>query len=220
MCANDLQVIEAGIPIQFEETVPATEDERHYVVVKFLLRDATGKPYAICGIATDITESRRAAEKIRIHAVKLSQANEVLTRSVNGLAHDKDLQRFVEKVLVVLTEQLGGHSSTLWRIDTELRKGYLQLVCQEGRVVTAQLSNHPNASQPQEWPPDDPGWMALQMKRPFLDYDAVNNVRHTPIQKAYLIALGVEALVWIPLVFGEQLTGMLTVQMLVNRQDR
>ena len=58
------------------------------------------------------------------------------------------------------------------------------------------------------------------MKRPFLDYDAVNNVRHTPDPEGLFVALGVESLVWIPLVFGEQLTGMLTVQMSVNRQIR
>jgi hypothetical protein len=54
-------------------------------------------------------------------------------------------------VLVVLTEQLGGHSSTLWRIDEEQRRAYLQLVCQNGSVVTAQNSGHPNANEPQEW---------------------------------------------------------------------
>jgi PAS domain S-box-containing protein len=50
--ANDRHVIEAGTPIQFEEAVPMAEGERQYVVVKFLLRDQTGKPYAVCGIAS------------------------------------------------------------------------------------------------------------------------------------------------------------------------
>src|SRR4029077_12677609 len=43
--ANDRQVIEAGVPIQFEETVPSAEGERSYVSLKFLLRDRTGEPY-------------------------------------------------------------------------------------------------------------------------------------------------------------------------------
>jgi PAS domain S-box-containing protein len=60
--ANDRHVIEVGTPIQFEEAVPMTEGERQFVVVKFLLRDRTTKPYAICGIATDITELKRAEE--------------------------------------------------------------------------------------------------------------------------------------------------------------
>jgi hypothetical protein len=98
------------------------------------------KPYAICGIATDITESKRATEKVQEHAVKLSQANEVLKRSLNALARDKNLHKFVDQVLVVLTEQLGAHSSALWLIDTEQRKAHLQLVCQDGRVVAGEHS--------------------------------------------------------------------------------
>jgi len=218
--ANDLRVIEAGAPIQFEETVPAAEGERHYIVVKFLLRDGTGKPYAICGIATDITDLKGATEKIREHAVKLSQANEVLKRSLNGLARDKNLHGFVDQVLVVLTEQLGSHSSTLWLIDVEQRRAYLHSVCQDGGVVAARNSDHPNASEPHEWSSDDPGWVALQMKRPFLHYDAVNDPQatHTPAQRAYFSALGVKSLLWIPLVFGEQLIGMLSVRITANRQ--
>ena len=85
-------------------------------------------------------------------------------------------------------------------------------------MVAAEHSDHPNVSEPQEWSSEDPGWIALQRKRPFLDYDAVNNQRNTPVQKAYLSALGVESLIWIPLVFGEQLTGMLTVRIAVKRR--
>src|SRR6266478_5224569 len=58
--ATDRQVIEAGRPIQYEVAIPMAESVRRYVVVKFLLRDGTGKPYAICGISTDITELKRA----------------------------------------------------------------------------------------------------------------------------------------------------------------
>jgi PAS domain S-box-containing protein len=63
--ANDRQVIEAGVPFQFEESVPSTEGERYYISSKFLLRDGTGKPYAVCGIATDITELKRAEAETR-----------------------------------------------------------------------------------------------------------------------------------------------------------
>jgi PAS domain S-box-containing protein len=60
---TDRQVIETGVPLQFEQVAPsAVEGERSYVVVKFLLRDCTGKPYAVCGIATDLTESKRAQQ--------------------------------------------------------------------------------------------------------------------------------------------------------------
>jgi PAS domain S-box-containing protein len=60
--ANDRHVIEGGTSIQFEEIVPMAGGERQYVVVKFLLRDGTSKPYAVCGIATDITELKQAEE--------------------------------------------------------------------------------------------------------------------------------------------------------------
>jgi PAS domain S-box-containing protein len=61
---SDRQVIEAGLPLQFEEVAPSIEGERYYVVVKFLLRDRAGEPYGVCGIATDIT-SRSARRKCK-----------------------------------------------------------------------------------------------------------------------------------------------------------
>jgi len=86
--ANDRHVIEADTPIQFEEAVPMAGGERRYVVVKFLLRDRTGKPYAVCGIATDITELKRAEEKLA-----------GLNRTLQTL-YQKKKERYKSRVLV------------------------------------------------------------------------------------------------------------------------
>jgi PAS domain S-box-containing protein len=101
--ANDRHVIEAGTPIQFEETVPMAEGDREYVVVKFLLRDRAAKPYAICGIATDITELKRAEElQARLNRTlqTLYQCNQALVRATE----EYELLRSVCRILV----EVGG----------------------------------------------------------------------------------------------------------------
>src|SRR5207249_9641111 len=100
--ANDRQVIEAGKPIQFEETVSSLEGELVYVSAKFLLRDRTGKPYAVCGIATDITALKRteelqasmARERVLFahqRATELAKANEALRGCLDALASVPEL---------------------------------------------------------------------------------------------------------------------------------
>jgi PAS domain S-box-containing protein len=101
--ANDRHVIEAGTPIQFEEAVQTAEGERQCVVVKFLLRDSTTKPYAVCGIATDITELKRAEEKLaRLNRTlqTLYQCNQALVRATE----EYELLRSVCRILV----EVGG----------------------------------------------------------------------------------------------------------------
>jgi signal transduction histidine kinase len=162
----------------------------------------------------------RSQEEIREHALKLSRANELLRRSLEALALDKQLQSFVDHVLMLLTEQLEGHSSTLWLIDVDQRAAHLHSVCQDGRVVVAEDADHPNAREPRIWSGDDPEWMALQMNRPFLLHDPINDpkLKYTPAQQARFSASGIRALLLIPLVFGKQLVGTLSVRMAGDRQ--
>lgn len=72
--ANDLTVMKAGRPLQFEEV--ALHDDGHHISIasKFPLRHLDGTLYAICGITTDITERKRVAEALR--------ASNTFTRSV------------------------------------------------------------------------------------------------------------------------------------------
>jgi len=56
---KDREALEQGEPIQFEESVPATDGMHHYFTIKFPLFDLDGNAMGVCGIATDITEQKR-----------------------------------------------------------------------------------------------------------------------------------------------------------------
>ena len=63
--ARDRSVLETGQACSVEETVVLPSGERTVLVVVFPVLDASGYIYAIGGISTDVTESRRAAVQIR-----------------------------------------------------------------------------------------------------------------------------------------------------------
>jgi PAS domain S-box-containing protein len=63
---NDLLVLRRNAPMEFEETAPLDDGLHTYISIKFPLHDANGVAYAVCGIATDITERKRSAEALRV----------------------------------------------------------------------------------------------------------------------------------------------------------
>ncbi|MCX9084982.1 MAG: PAS domain S-box protein [Candidatus Methanoperedens sp.] len=60
---HDLLALEKGEPIEVEELVPQDDGIHVYISVKFPLLTADSKPYAVCGISTDITELKRTQEE-------------------------------------------------------------------------------------------------------------------------------------------------------------
>jgi PAS domain S-box-containing protein len=56
---HDREVLRGGVPRQFEETARYRDGAHTSIVSKFPLRDAKGKVYALCGIATDITKRQQ-----------------------------------------------------------------------------------------------------------------------------------------------------------------
>jgi two-component system NarL family sensor kinase len=66
--AADREVIENKKLMEFEEDVPNNGEMRHYLSIKFPLFDEDNNVYALCGIATDITERKLMEKQIRDHA--------------------------------------------------------------------------------------------------------------------------------------------------------
>ena len=90
---NDRQVVDERRAIDFEEIVETAQGPRTYLSHKFPLLDATGRAYAVCGVATDITERKRSEEALRAAALAVTNAEG------DGVFHE--LVRYLSTILDV-----------------------------------------------------------------------------------------------------------------------
>jgi len=63
--AHDRAVLETGRTVEVEEAWPREDGLHTYLTVRFPIRDAAGEIVAVGAIGTDITESKKAEERIR-----------------------------------------------------------------------------------------------------------------------------------------------------------
>lgn len=81
--AMDQQVMDSGLLVDAEEVLPHHDGPHTYISAKFLLFDSGGKPYALCGISTDITK-RKQIEEVMMQTEKMMSVGGLAA----GMAHE------------------------------------------------------------------------------------------------------------------------------------
>lgn len=119
IAANDQKVLHSRSPQEFEEQVQLPDGMHTYLSVKFPLYDAGGTPYAVCGIATDIT-GRKQAEQA------LQELNESLEQRVAD--RTRDLLVYQENLRAMTSELMVTEQRERRRLSTELHDYLAQLL--------------------------------------------------------------------------------------------
>jgi two-component system NarL family sensor kinase len=178
------------------------------------------------GTVMDITDLKRAEEMraamarerelfAQQRASELGKANEALRGCLDALASVPELDDFLGQVMAAITRQLGAVSSTLRVRNFEQNTMPLELVFQDGRVMSPD-----EAKYPENWRNVSLGEQRFTL---FLNQpSAITRTLdpHSPIpdgHRSYLLGLGVKTILIISLTSRGQVNGRLTFRFTEER---
>jgi PAS domain S-box-containing protein len=157
-----------------------------------------------------VLEERNRATTER--AAELGRANRALKQTLDVLATENRIDEVLGHVLAVATQVLGGCGSLLWLRDVEKNTTHLHLFYQGQTLMPGSASGHRLSGQEVSLDRNDlfvltifkltqPMWHAVKTSTTLSDE-----------AKAYLKRQGVEALLGVPLILGEQAIGVIIVR--------
>jgi PAS domain S-box-containing protein len=135
---NDRHVLEAGVPMEFEE-VTVQEDGQHTSIVhKFPLFTAEGEIYALGGIATDITDRTRAEKELLILKDELARVSRLTTMGelAASIAHE------INQPLTAITNNSNACLRLLadYNLEPEVLRGALEEIVSDGARASAVIT--------------------------------------------------------------------------------
>jgi diguanylate cyclase (GGDEF)-like protein/PAS domain S-box-containing protein len=122
---NDQIVAQSGLPHELEEKVPHGDVLHTYKTVKIPVPDTSGKVFAVCGIAVDITEHKKAEANLQI-------TNTIFESKVGIMVTDADSVILrVNRSFVEMTgyseEEVLGHTPKMLQSGLQDAEFYRQM---------------------------------------------------------------------------------------------
>ena len=149
--------------------------------------------------------------------VELTKANEALRESLDALAAVPDLDEFLGQVMAAITRQLGAASSVLRLRNFETNCLTVDLVFQDGRVMTPAEAKYPEQLRSI---PLDERQLGL-LNQPAAVLHLLDELTPIPdADRSCLLELCLKTLLVIPLNLATQLIGSLTFRFTEDREFR
>jgi signal transduction histidine kinase len=180
----------------------------------------TARPKSTQTITAEEMQAALARERetsARQRTLELAKANQALQGCLDSLASVPELDELLGRVMTAITRQLGAVSSVLRLRDFEQNCLTVDLVFQDGRVITRAEAKYPQRLQ--SIPLDEQQLKLLA--RPAAVIQLLDNTSALPDEsRACLLDLGVKTLLVIPLNIAEQVIGALSFRFTEHREFR
>jgi signal transduction histidine kinase len=154
------------------------------------------------------SEERALAARQRTEAAE--RTAETLRASLDMLAAEPELERFLGHVLRATNSQLGAASSNLWLHDAESGLNRLHMVCDKGTLTVDPLdqNGNPFVSRPSE----RPWWRRLTTSRLPMAFDDAPNNPDLKWVRDRMMSEGARALLIVPLIAGPEVLGFVSIR--------
>jgi GAF domain-containing protein len=146
-------------------------------------------------------------------AAEFARANAALRHSIDALTAQPSLEAFLSAMLQAIAEVLKVPSACLWKFEGEWSR--LQWVYQDGLLIPAKESDHPNANQPVLISKDSTA-LTFRERHSYPYFFSIHDPNWDWESRDVYIEmfqkLGVRGLLNIPIIVGERVVGCITAR--------
>lgn len=183
-----------------------------------IYRTTEGHAERMLGLVMDITDRKRAEEILVVSERIATSQVEALRFTLDALANDAEPDRLAQYALRTVTEQLGAHSSSVWRLEPSTGMIGFEFAFEGGAFVRKGDNVLSGLSLALPMDPQWPWPNLLQAGEHCLMLD-ISEVPPFPLRDR-LVDIGIVTVMMVPMIVGGRLEGAISIRFAHRRAFR